>query len=115
MYMHLWQSSPHLGNHEARILSVSIQHGERMISRFSGNTFGSSRVQAGIAELVAKLNILPSELGENLLGSFRRHDPLDDSATPTELADAMVDGTPGVWPWPCASSVCFCVEVDERV
>ncbi|KAK9807078.1 hypothetical protein WJX73_001549 [Symbiochloris irregularis] len=51
--------------------------------------------KAGMAEVVAKLNITAAELGENLLATYKKNDPEDDRATPTEVAEILVDGTPG--------------------
>ena len=52
-------------------------------------------MQAGISQLVDDLNLSAHEFGENLSSSYNRYEALDEKATPTELAEDMVDGTPG--------------------
>lgn len=48
-----------------------------------------------MAEVVTKLNITAAELGENLLATYKKNDPEDDRMTPTEVAELLVDKTPG--------------------
>ena len=51
--------------------------------------------QVGISRLVTALSLSASDFGENLVSSYNRFEPSDERATPTELAEDMVDGTPG--------------------